>query len=82
MKATIESTSKIVILKADPLDLDSGVPARLWEGETESGIKVHCYITRIAIDANEPRANEFSAELEECRAPSVEVMNLPLSLIL
>ena len=68
-----------------PGPLADGVPARVWEGETESGIKVHCYITRIAIDAidaNEPRTNEFYAELEECRAPSVEVINLPLSLIL
>jgi len=80
MKATIYSTKKIVMIKPSPLS--DGVPARVWEGETESGIKIHCYITRVAIDIDEPRADEFSAELEECRAPSVEVSNLPLSLIL
>ena len=80
MKATIESTNKIVMIKPSPLA--DGVPARIWEGETESGIKVHCYITRVAIDSNEPRANEFSAELEECRAPSVEVSGLSLSMII
>ena len=45
MKITIESTSKIVSL--------NGIPARIWEGETENGIKVHCFISRIAVDRNE-----------------------------
>lgn len=40
MTITIKSTTKMVEL--------NGVPARIWEGETESGIPVHCYITRIA----------------------------------
>lgn len=39
MKITIESTDKIVYL--------NGIPARIWEGETASGICVHCFITRI-----------------------------------
>jgi hypothetical protein len=47
MKVTIESTSKIVEL--------NGVPARVWEGTTDSGIKVHCFVTRIAIDKDETR---------------------------
>ena len=68
------------MLKPEPLG--DGVPARIWEGETESGIKIHCYITRVAIDANEPRVEEFRTELEECQAPSVEVSGIPLSLIL
>lgn len=33
MKLTVESTSKIVEL--------NGVLARVWEGQTESGIKIH-----------------------------------------
>ena len=51
MKITVENTSKIVTL--------NGVPARIWEGFTESGIECHCYITRIAIDKDEPRSEEF-----------------------
>jgi len=80
MIATIYSTNKIVIVKPDPLA--DGVPARIWEGMTQSGIKIHCFITRVAIDKNEPRIEEFTAELEECQAPSVEVSAIPLRLIL
>ncbi|MCW3109681.1 MAG: hypothetical protein JWQ09_4187 [Segetibacter sp.] len=28
----------------------NGVPARVWEGENESGNKIHVFITRIAVD--------------------------------
>ncbi|MCK9281325.1 MAG: hypothetical protein M0P71_11935 [Melioribacteraceae bacterium] len=74
MKITIENTTKIVEL--------NGVPARVWEGKTESGIKVHCYITRIAIDKNEKRVDEFQKELQEQKAPSEEIQAIPLKLIL
>jgi len=46
----------------------NGIPARIWEGESESGIKVHCYITRIAIDEKETRVEEFARELWEMEA--------------
>jgi hypothetical protein len=74
MKITIESTSKIVKL--------NDVPARIWEGETESGIKIHCYVTRIAIDEKETRTAEFERDLQEHRAPSAEIQAIPLRLIL
>lgn len=74
MKATIESTTKCVEL--------NGVPARIWEGETESGIKFHCYITRVAIDQDETRVEEFQRELAEQRVPSVELESIPLRMIL
>lgn len=62
----IESTTKLVEI--------NGLPARVWEGKTSTGIPVHCFITRIAVDANDDAANEqFSRELEECRPPSPEV---------
>jgi len=70
MKITIESTEKIIEF--------NGVPARIWEGETQSGIKIHCYITRVAIAADEERSEEFEQELKECRPPSVEVQAIPL----
>jgi hypothetical protein len=38
MKLILENTRKTVEL--------NGVPARVWEGVTESGIKVHVYVTR------------------------------------
>lgn len=71
MKITIESTSKIVMLKPDALA--DGIPARVWKGETESGIKVHCFITRIACDKNEPRVEEFEQEFIQQREPSPAV---------
>jgi hypothetical protein len=74
MKITIESTTKITHL--------NNVPARIWEGETESGIKLHCYITRIAIDYKETRIKEFEEELKEQKAPSPEIEAIPLRLIL
>ncbi len=74
MKATIESTTKIIHL--------NGMPARIWEGTTESGIKIHCYITRVAIDKDEPRADEFQKELEEQKTPSIEIQAIPLRMII
>ena len=64
MKITLESTSKIV-------DDNNGVKARLWEGRTESGIEVHAFITRIAIDIDAPpeQVEQFERELIEQKAP-------------
>jgi hypothetical protein len=74
MKITIESTSKIIHL--------NDVPARIWEGQTESGIKVHCFITRIAIDKDETRIEEFEQELKEQKVPTPEIEAYSLRLIL
>lgn len=72
----IESTSKIVTL--------NGVPARIWEGTSERGIKMHCYITRVAISTDEPtiRTLEFEDELLATKPPSPEVDLIPARLIL
>ena len=73
MKIRIDSTSKIVTV--------NGVPARIWEGHTERGIPVHCYVTRIAV-ANDQDVSQFEAELQEHRVPSPAVLGIPLRLIL
>ena len=73
MKITLENTTKIVEL--------SGVPARLWEGTTESGIPVHAFITRIAVDLDAD-SSQFEAELAICRPPSVPVAEYPLRMVL
>lgn len=77
MKLIIESTTKCVDLVVD----GKIVPARIWEGHTESGIPVHCYITRVAVDQDQNHA-QFEAELRECRTPSAEIQAIPLRLIL
>ena len=73
MKATLESTSKIVTL--------NGLPARIWEGKTASGIPIHAYVTRVAV-RNGADISQFEAELQETAAPSAEVEAIPLRLIL
>ena len=75
MIITLESTSKIV-------KLNESVDARIWEGTTITGIKVHCYITRIAIVPNQAAEAEFAKELEKQKTPSAAVEAIPLRLIL
>jgi hypothetical protein len=77
MKITIENTSKIVTL--------NGVPARIWEGKTESGIPVHCFVTRIAVASHQCTGEiekQFCEELEQTVTPSEQVLTIPLALIL
>ncbi len=78
MKLTIESTTKLVDLVID----GATVPARIWEGHTESGIAVHCFVTRVAVH-KDLDASQFERELQEHRAPSAEIANVyPLRMIL
>lgn len=77
MKITVESTTKIVKLVGSEGD----VHARIWEGHTDSGIEVHCYITRIAVH-NSLDSSQFEKELLEQRTPSSDVQAIPLRLIL
>ena len=73
MKINSESTEKIV-------ELD-GVPARVWQGKTESGIEVHCFVTRISPQQNED-LEQFEQELKEQKAPSPAVAAYDARLIL
>ncbi len=59
MKVTLESTSQIVTLET----ATGNIQARLWEGTTESGIKVHAFITRLAVHQDLDQA-EFERELQ------------------
>jgi len=65
MKITIESTTEIVQINR--------VPARIWEGKTESGIPVHCLVTRIAVHKDED-AEQFEKELIEQKPPSIDAL--------
>ena len=86
MTITIKNTTKIVELKPDGRGgWDSGnIQARIWEGFTESGVPVHCFITRIAptIPVDDPRQEEFELELKAQAAPSPDMSVYPLRLIL
>jgi hypothetical protein len=63
MKLAIWNTSRLITI--------SGVTARLWEGTTDKGVKVHCLITTVAADAGADLA-EFDRELAEVQEPSPE----------
>jgi hypothetical protein len=73
MKITIENTTKIVEA--------NGVQCRVWEGQTESGVKVTCLIPRIAVKEGQD-ITQFEAELKEERAPSADVQFFPMRMIL
>lgn len=84
MRINIESTSKIVTLVIGGQD----VPARVWQGETEAGVPVQCFITRIApeISKSHPRIDsltaDFDRELKRMANPRPTVEAIPLRMIL
>lgn len=83
MKITIESTDKLVHFTVGSAE----VPARIWEGHTDDGIPVHCYITRIcpSILAAELPADveaKFAKALQEQKPPTAAVVGIPLRMIL
>jgi hypothetical protein len=81
MKIMIENTSEIVQVFATK-DMSGPIPARVWEGKTESGIAVTCLITRIAVKNTDDCA-QFEQELQETKPPSVDSVNAwPLRMIL
>lgn len=82
MKITIENTDKILHLQGPT---GGEVPARVWEGETESGIKVICFVTRLLVKEGQPEEiyQQFERELRETpKAASPAVQTFPLRLVL
>ncbi len=84
MKVTLQSTTRLIELATERGG--PAVPARVWEGQTETGIPVVAFITRIAPAIEDPPAGitqDFEAELESCRVPEVDVtLALPARLVL
>jgi len=84
MKITIESTAKIVTL----IQGRSEIQARVWQGHTESGIPVQCFVTRIApeIPKTDPRIDEltveFERDLKRQADPRITVDAIPLRFII
>ncbi|HMI86815.1 MAG TPA: hypothetical protein VK550_22130 [Polyangiaceae bacterium] len=74
MRITLESTTKVVEV--------NGVPARIWEGATESGIPIHVYVTRVAVEEQQKHHEEFERQLQTHRAPSPAVQAISLRLVL
>ena len=84
LKITIESTSKMVTLVQHHEAGRHETPARVWQGETESGIPVQVYVTRIApeIPKNDPRQREFERDLTRVADPRPEIAAIPLRLVI
>ncbi len=69
MKITVENTDSIVTLDIG----GKSVPARIWEGTTDTGVPVVAFITRIYPHTHDDEANaRFSAELIETKKPTFE----------
>jgi hypothetical protein len=78
VKVTLESTTRIVELER----AGQRMPARIWDGTTDSGIKVYAAITRIAVHKDDD-ATQFDRELEACAPPSpLAIEAMPLRMIL
>jgi hypothetical protein len=63
MKITIESTAHLVDINRHQGD-GPAVPARVWQGQTEGGIPIYAFVTRIAVRADQDLA-QFERELVE-----------------
>lgn len=72
MRATLESTSKVVTV--------DGVPARVWEGTTERGVTIVAFVTRVTPLDGDP--TEFEEDLLKVAAPSEVVRFWPERLVL
>lgn len=69
MTVTLHSTTKIVTLQTAT---GGSVSARIWEGQTDTGIPVHAFVVRVGVDRSED-TSQFERELEACVAPSATV---------
>lgn len=84
MKVTLENTTKIVDIVINGL----AVPARVWQGETEDGIPVQAFITRIApeISKSHPDIDRLTAafdrDLKRQANPRPTVEAIPLRFII
>ena len=65
MKITIERTSMVVMAY--------GVPMHVWEGTTESGVRVACLVDHFMFES-EDRRPELDQEMRTTREPSVAVV--------
>lgn len=77
MKITIESTDKVVTVVHEVRVLE----ARLWEGQTDSGIPVQCLVLRIAAPSSADQS-QFMAELREQKPPTPEFQAFPLRMLI
>lgn len=79
MTVTVHSTARIILItdeQGNPL-----TEARVWEGETASGIKIQMLVPRIAAHKDED-LSQFEQELQEQQPPTAYVQAWPLRMVL
>lgn len=77
MRITLENTDKFVTV--------DGVPARIWEGLSDNGVPVICFVTRVAVQegVHDPEVyRRFETELQEVRPASAAAQAFNPRLIL
>lgn len=79
MKITIESTEQIVEFSTQRGQ--KPYRARVWVGETDSGIPIHCLIPRIAVK-DQDNLQQFEMELKKTNAPEPTEQVFPMRMIL
>lgn len=80
MRLTLESTDKIVQLRINGVY----VPARVWQGETAEGVRVHAMIAGVAVAKGQPDEvyAAFERDLQECADTRPDGLAIPLRFIL
>lgn len=79
MQLVIESTERVVTI-VDKSGAE--VQARVWQGQTDSGIPVVCLICRVAVPEGQPQG-EFQRELVEHQPPSADALQaFPLRFVI
>lgn len=69
MKLIIESTNQVVAL--------NGVPCRVWTGQTDKGVPIHCFIPSIAVREDQD-CSQFEQELQELPEPLMVSLRMAL----
>lgn len=84
VKVTLESTTKIVDIQT----VDGSVKARVWQGQTDSGVPVQAFIPLISpeVRRSDPHHDELTAEfdrdLKRHAEPRPTVELIPLRFII
>jgi hypothetical protein len=78
MEMTVRSTSRMILLV---LRDGREIPARVWEGETTTGVPVVALITRVAAEADGD-CTAFERDLVETPAPGPLGLAVPARLVL
>ena len=81
MEIMLKSTNRIVELASKDAGAGKPIKARIWEGETDSGIPVICVVASIAAPEGQDQT-QFRAELEENAAPTdLAIKAFPLRML-